>query len=153
MADTVLTELKIHEFDSLEQMSQYESEIGDNDLAFTPDTTAETLNGKADADLGNIPTNYDYVVESQLPTSGNGYTWYRKYKSGWVEQGGIDSTGAGEKTITLPIVMKDANYTILTATQSGTSTHNATVYNLTTTSFSTSKSNNICFWQVSGMSA
>ena len=30
----------------------------------------------------------DYVVQSQTPTSSNNYTWYRKYKSGWVEQGG-----------------------------------------------------------------
>lgn len=37
MADTVLTDLKIHDFDSLAQMSQHESEIGDNDLVFTPD--------------------------------------------------------------------------------------------------------------------
>jgi hypothetical protein len=37
MADTVLTELKIHEFDSVEQMSQYESEIGENDIVYTPD--------------------------------------------------------------------------------------------------------------------
>lgn len=39
MADTVLTELKIHEFDSVEQMSQYESEIGENDMVYTPDTS------------------------------------------------------------------------------------------------------------------
>lgn len=39
MADTVLTELKIHEFDSVEQMSQYESEIGENDIVYTPDVS------------------------------------------------------------------------------------------------------------------
>jgi hypothetical protein len=32
---------------------------------------------------------YDYVVDFQAPTSANNYTWYRKYKSGWVEQGGL----------------------------------------------------------------
>lgn len=32
---------------------------------------------------------YDYVIESQAPTVENNYTWYRKYKSGWIEQGGI----------------------------------------------------------------
>ncbi|MBO4672683.1 MAG: hypothetical protein J5608_03465, partial [Alphaproteobacteria bacterium] len=30
----------------------------------------------------------DYVIESQNPTAENNYTWYRKYKSGWIEQGG-----------------------------------------------------------------
>lgn len=129
--------------------------VGDFEQSATEQTAglnAELFNNKADTDLGNIPANYDYVVETQLPTSANGYTWYRKYKSGWVEQGGIDSTGAGTKTITLPIVMKDNNYIILTATESGTSTHNATVYGRTTTSFTASKSNTVCFWQVSGVS-
>lgn len=61
---------------------------------------------KADTDLGNIPTNYDYVVEKQDPTSANGYTWYRKYKSGWVEQGGTATTPTnGDLAITLPIPM------------------------------------------------
>lgn len=64
---------------------------------------------KADTDLGNIPTNYDYVVESQLPTAGNGYTWYRKYKSGWVEQGGrctvpiTNGLSSSSVTVTLPV--------------------------------------------------
>lgn len=40
--------------------------------------------GKADTDLGNIPANYDYVVESY----NDGTNWYRVYKSGWIEQGG-----------------------------------------------------------------
>lgn len=122
-----------------------------NDKAATSYVDTQLLS-KANTDLSNVPDNYDYVVESQMPTADNGYTWYRKYKSGWVEQGGIDSTGAGTKTITLPIVMKDNNYIILTATESGTSTHNATVYGRTTTSFTASKSNTVCFWQVSGVS-
>ena len=65
----------------------------------TAGLNAELFNGKADVDLGNIPTNYDYVVESQEPTADNGYTWYRKYKSGWVEQGGKLSG----RSITFPI--------------------------------------------------
>lgn len=36
MADTVLTELKIHEFDTVAQFLQHESEVGENDLALTP---------------------------------------------------------------------------------------------------------------------
>jgi hypothetical protein len=91
------------------------------------------------------------LIAVQRPTADNNYTWYRKYSDGWVEQGGIDNTGAGTKTITFPIVMKDANYTILTTTESSTATHNATVNNRTTTSFTASKSNTACFWQVSGM--
>ena len=93
MADTVLTELKIHVFDTAGQLSQHESEIGDNDLAFTLDDEV------------------DYVVESQLPTADNGYTWYRKYKSGWVEQGGkIAKQTSTNITITFIIPMADTNY-------------------------------------------
>lgn len=54
----------------------------------------------------------DYVVESQEPSSANSYTWYRKYKSGWVEQGG-DFTGGGT-TVTLPVEMADTHYTVAT---------------------------------------
>ena len=53
----------------------------------------------------------DVVVKTQLPTAENNYTWYRLYKSGWVEQGGRG--GALEnsaKIITLPIAMADTNF-------------------------------------------
>lgn len=52
----------------------------------------------------------DYVVES----GGNSTAWYRKYKSGWVEQGGKKLGNL--KEYTLPLAMKDTNYTILTTT-------------------------------------
>ena len=58
----------------------------------------------------------DYVVESQNPTPENNYTWFKKYKSGWVEQGGrikggfLKSTSWNTRTITLPIEMADTTY-------------------------------------------
>ena len=52
---------------------------------------------------------YDYVIESQEPTAENNYTWYRKYKSGWVEQGGTNVDA--NTVITLPIEMADTHYT------------------------------------------
>lgn len=55
----------------------------------------------------------DYVVETQEPTSTNGYTWYRLYKSGWVEQGGIIANLTDMARIVFPIIMADKNYTIL----------------------------------------
>ena len=75
------------------------------------------LDNKADTDLSNIPSAYDYVVASQNPTSANGYTWFRKYKSGWVEQGGRQygnlTATYGESTsfgiITLPVPMSNGN--------------------------------------------
>lgn len=60
----------------------------------------------------------DYVIETQLPTAENSYTWYRKYKSGWVEQGG--ETTEKSDTVILPISMADSNYTLI-RTQVGSS--------------------------------
>jgi hypothetical protein len=79
----------------------------------------QTLGGTILAKQSEIPdiANADYVVESQLPTAANNYTWYRKYKSGWVEQGGIASgisvratNNVYQISITLPIEMSDTNY-------------------------------------------
>lgn len=77
---------------------------------------SEALNDKADRDLHNVDTivGADAVVEFQLPTSQNDYTWYRKYASGWVEQGGTThATTRGEQTpaqVNLAITMSDGNY-------------------------------------------
>jgi len=51
----------------------------------------------------------DYVIASQNPTADNNYTWYRKYKSGWVEQGGkvsvpaVGQNQAGSATVTFSV--------------------------------------------------
>lgn len=61
----------------------------------------------------NFPNTMDYVVESQLPTASNNYKWYRKYKSGWVEQGGVFSSVYdyyNTETVSLPVTMADTNY-------------------------------------------
>lgn len=86
----------------------------------TMDTTNKTLRvhdgttagGTVLAKQSDIPTqqtlpdNYDFVIESQAPTAQNNYTCYRKYKSGWVEQGGeIHIANDTFVTITLPIEM------------------------------------------------
>ena len=60
-----------------------------------------------------LPANSDYVIERQEPTAENGYTWYRLYKSGWVEQGGIIANLTDMARIVFPIIMADVNYTIL----------------------------------------
>ena len=75
----------------------------------------EALNNKVDLPTPSTPQDaVDYVVEKQDPTSANGYTWYRKYKSGWVEQGVAQRiTGGGNVSVVLPVPMTDANYTIL----------------------------------------
>ena len=54
----------------------------------------------------------DTVVAWQVPTAENNYTWYRKYASGWVEQGGavVGLTDWANRTIELPVPMKDRGY-------------------------------------------
>ena len=83
-------------------------------LENTAGLNASLFNGKADVNLLNTASNVDFVIESQEPTAENDYTWYRKYKSGWVEQGGI-SVAIGDyetATITLPVAMSNIKYAL-----------------------------------------
>lgn len=53
-------------------------------------TSKADLSGKADIDLSNVDENIDYVIESWK----DGSNWYRIYKSGWIEQGGLFDNGS-----------------------------------------------------------
>ena len=134
----------------------------------TMDTTNKTIRvhdgatagGTVLAKQSEIPdlTNADYVVASQLPTAENNYTWYRKYKSGWVEQGG-QVTNADSQSVTIPITMADTNYqVIVTQGETGKNANYTMVYgDRTTTGFNIYISyNNIScpsIWQISGVAA
>jgi hypothetical protein len=76
----------------------------------TMDTTTKQLrvhDGETQGGAGVI----DPVVAFQAPTADNNYTWYRKYRSGWVEMGGKAVTdGANPTPITLPVEVADTNY-------------------------------------------
>lgn len=79
---------------------------------------SEALNNKVDLPTPNVSQDsVDYVIEMQHPTASNNYTWYRKYKSGWVEQGGdgISVAEVGSKTVTLPVPMENTRYVALVA--------------------------------------
>ena len=99
----------------------------------------------------------DYVVESQFPTADNNYTWYRKYKSGWVEQGGYDNSTSSTVSVSFLIGMANTNYTAVcayNATDADLSNGALTITSRTTTGFSIKKwSNDRTCWQVSGMAA
>lgn len=112
----------------------------------------------------------DYVVEWQTPTDLNNYTWYRKYKSGWVEQGGQVPAGTAQRAaITLPVTMANTGYTVSAIGGNTTSANNTTLIGLyarTTTSiqlYATTVNassatapgslSTSCCWQVSGMAA
>lgn len=118
---------------------------------------SEALNNKLDLPMVNttqIPQDAsDFVIASQDPTAENNYSWYRLYKSGWVEQGGKYSTP--NQVIALPITMQNAEYQIMLSYQT-TSTNGAqyaglSYKNRTTISFTTVNSGTITGeWQVSG---
>ena len=126
---------------------------------------SEALNDKADTDLRNVDTTAkaDAVIDYQEPTSANNWTWYRKYKSGWVEQGGwfLGTSTNVAKTITLPIEMMDTNYSgygivsCNSATDSGNATSSRTTFIPTsTTQITLSQTNGWrTNWRVSGMAA
>ena len=87
-------------------------------LENTAGLNAELFNGKADIDFNNTSM-IDYVIAKQEPGAGNNYTWYRKYKSGWVEQGGRWSHSTGTMYQTLPIAMSDTSYDVIGSFGSG----------------------------------
>lgn len=120
----------------------------------------EALNNKVDKGFD--------IIEFQEPTSANNYTWYKKYRNGWVEQGGhyTHNNVQGTVTTTLVIAMADTHYD-LQITKEGGSAANATTYyeymsiynnnSKTTTSFKVQMTAanrlNGYDWQVSGMAA
>lgn len=68
----------------------------------------EDLNIKANSDLSNVASNIDYVVESWRYAN----SWYKVYKSGWVEQGGFIEN-AGTTTINFFKPFKEMSYSVL----------------------------------------
>lgn len=99
-------------------------------------------------------TNIDYVVDSYHDASGN---WYRKYKSGWVEQGGIAQSN-GVSPITVSLLKPFANTTywaFATLEQDSTSSVCGQKYksSATTTSFQTYLQQGSGRWYASGQGA
>ena len=123
---------------------------------------SEALNDKVDRDNRNVDNamGADAVIEYQEPSSSNNYTWYRKYKSGWVEQGGIIKNST--VTITMPVAMANTNYTITTSNEyysANAGTPVAVWFDKTTTTFAlqgrwngSATSMNLC-WRVDGIAA
>lgn len=68
------------------------------------------VQNKANSDLSNVPTNIDYVVEYKNPTDSDP-NWYRKWKSGKLEQGGI--VPATTENITFLKPFANTNYTVV----------------------------------------
>jgi len=127
--------------DLLSELTTIQNTIGTLATASSVTTLSNTVDGHTtsitnlDTTVGghttaiNTLNGYDYVVESQLPTADNNYTWYRKYKSGWIEQGGIDeTTSALACNIVFPMQMKDANYVLNITAKTPQSTNASTIH-------------------------
>lgn len=118
----------------------------------------ETVGGTVLAKQSEILdiANADYVIEFQRPNATNNYTWYRKYKSGWVEMGGEITTNIN--TVALPIEMADNHY-ILLRTQVGSAMQSqypawvAGYNSKTTTNFTISNISVNNIWYACGMAA
>ena len=98
----------------------------------------------------------DEIIEFQQPTSSNDYTWYRKYKSGWVEQGGQIAVSGDNVAVTLPVEMADANYPVVGGVLDASAANGWRYANRTTTGFTKMLIGNVnCggSWQVNGMAA
>lgn len=116
-------------------------------------------------DVTNLQTEVggaDYVVKYQRPTAENNYTWYRLYKSGWIEQGGVYKlTSSIYELFNLIKEMADNNYTLVAVFNDKTS-ENTGVYAIetggyTTTTFyaksTTNNENSYMCWEVKGFAA
>lgn len=125
----------------------------------TMDTTTKGLRIHDGQTAGGFKI--DTVVAFQLPTSSNNNTWYRKYASGWVEQGQFGYNLAKNTTtaVTLPIPMADTNYTgqisganttFSTASTLAIAAKSATQVNLWNYNSSANMGVN---WEVKGMAA
>jgi len=98
----------------------------------------------------------DYVIETWT----NGTNWFRRYRSGWVEQGGLIRAHDNNTSVILPIPMANANYWAIAsdyvdnATSSGSG--NPRVRGRTSTAIrlgSALYSGGFVFWEVKGMAA
>ena len=161
------TKIKTLIFNKLTQEQYNNADRVPTEFYLTPDDTDEKLAAKQDKLIagtnitieGNVISaaggsgtgEFDYVVETYTDEQGN---WYRKYKSGWIEQGGV----ATSETVTLLKPMENANYSVYMsqAYKDGDySAYSAQPHNRTTTSFSYFQYQGIfnAFWYVCGKGA
>lgn len=101
-------------------------------------TNSNTNLGCSMADLSEAitPIQDHSVIEFQAPTADNNYTWYRKYKDGWVEQGGNIEFTSDPQSISFPVEMTDANYTATAISNASSASGWAQITSKTTTGLS-----------------
>lgn len=120
----------------------------------------ESLNNKSDRDLRNTDTSSggDAVIEYQVPTAENNYTWYRKYASGWVEQGGsVLNATSMTTTVVLQIAFSNLNYNVSATSRDNNNWDSGDFYinvvSRTNSSITVSSRIKNFDWEVKGMAA
>lgn len=107
--------------------------------------------------IPTLPNNADYVIESWL--SDDGKSWYRKYQSGWVEQGGCTPTTInGNGSIPLLVQMSGNAKTYTASVNAWVGSVNSRIVQLLDTSTATTlkvitNSPVDVSWMVFGMAA
>lgn len=76
-------------------------------LCVSDDTNTKYLDARSDGTLTWEGHPIIRLIEYRSQTTSSGYTWYRKYSDGWVEQGGMQNIGNSNRTVTFPIAMED----------------------------------------------
>ena len=117
-----------------------------------------TLRTNVTTNRNNITTlkNYDYVIETQDPTAENNYTWYRKYKSGWIEQGGHTTSSDAGTICSFPVEMRDTNYSALVSVTGDSSSNFSTAVKTKQTNYITISNYTEarpCDWVIFGFTA
>lgn len=149
----------VEDTDQYKYLYFYVGEFTQTAIENTAGINTELFNEKADLNLANVLANIDFVIERQEATAENNYTWYRKYRSGRVEQGGVVASMPSSKyqDVVFPVTMANINYApSITASWSNSATgQNEGIQNTTTTGMrvTASYAGVTVWWQVSGMAA
>ena len=137
----------------LARISAIHDEIVDIDAKITALGNISTLRTDVSTNSENITAvnvrtmgMTDYVIESQFPTAENNYTWFRKYKSKWVEMGG--DIPLNTNNVNLPVTMASDNYTCIITYRKSASTEyqnfkSLITHSQTTTGFTCVSSSNV----------
>lgn len=121
---SVIDELqkKIEQSDEIDLSDVYENLETLTDAIDLLNTLYNQLKAQVEnIDTSVLPDDMDYVIASQLPTAENNYSWYRKYASGWIEQGGyvsVQSLSEGtatSATVEFSLKMGNTDYSVLTS--------------------------------------
>lgn len=120
------------------------------DIGKLTDQVNNLNTNKANKDFSNIASNFDLVVEKWV----SGEKWWRKYKSGWIEQGG---RATHNSTITFYKPFANTNYTITSGLihQSHNNTYAECFYDKTATNikFYSVDTNRYGYWFACGQGA